>query len=120
MISFEQYKEACEQREKSDEIMYQYLKEQQTSFDERMKSNPIFKDEELHYSATVRCPCGHGLAYPKDCGPKHYWDCSAILKGIADKNVKHTDQLPFIFYDIKGEHEYRGTTRPIASKGSAG
>lgn len=78
-----------------------------------MAENPIFTDDELVYSANQLCPCGHGLAYPKDCGPSHYWDCSAILKGIADKSVQHTGQLPFAFYYIKVESERNGTTRGV-------
>jgi hypothetical protein len=36
----------------------------------------------LIYAATVRCPCGAGLAYEDSADPfKGYWDCSAILRG---------------------------------------
>lgn len=69
-------------------------------------------DEELVYSARARCPCGLGLAYPKDTTVHGYWDCSGILTGRADPNVPHTDKLPFAFYSIKAESEYWGTTRP--------
>ena len=112
MVTEQQFKDAIKQVEDAEKITKQYWVEKREQFTDRMKNNPIFTDEELRYSATARCLCGHGLAYPKECGPNHYWDCSAILKGIADKGVKHEGQLPFIFYDIKSESDYRGTTRP--------
>lgn len=74
-------------------------------------TNPIFTEDELRFAAKTRCPCGAGLAYPKGCGPRFYWDCSAILMGKADENVKHTDKLPFTFYEIHSENGWRGTTR---------
>ena len=111
MISEKQYIEAKIQLEKAQEVINSFHKEKGKAFEQRLKDNPIFTDEELIYSAYTLCPCGYGLAYPKDCGGNHYWDCSAILKGIADKEVTHTDQLPFVFYSIKGENERIGTTR---------
>lgn len=67
------------------------------------------KPGDLVYAAHHRCPCGAGLAYdPKgESGkPIHgFWDCSATLLGIADKMVTHTAQLPFVFYEIKGENQ---------------
>ena len=111
MVSKELYDLAISQKENAQTIINEYHHEQQEAFNSRIKNNPIFTDDELIYSATARCPCGHGLAYPKDCGINHYWDCSAILKGIEDKEVKHTAQLPFSFYNIKGESERKGTTR---------
>ena len=113
MISEEEYKEACKQLDSAQKVINKYHKEEQQRFDLRLKNNPVFTDEELFYSAYSLCPCGHGLAYPKGCGPGHYWDCSAILKGIHDKSVTHTGQLPFTFYDIKGESERNGTTRGV-------
>jgi hypothetical protein len=64
-----------------------------------------YKDSELVYSATARCPCGAGMAYvPGDL----YWDCSDILTNRAihrdlPGSKTHTDRLPFIFYKIKSE-----------------
>jgi hypothetical protein len=113
MITEEQLKEAREGEKKAQEIIRQYFIERNEVFKKRLAENPIFTDEELRYSAVSLCPCGHGLAYPKDCNINHYWDCSAILKGIADKNVQHTAKLPFSFYNIKSENEQRGTTRGI-------
>jgi len=103
MITKEQYEEANKQHEAAEKIMNQYHREKQLTFDQRLKSGVPFTDDDLMYSAYDLCPCGHGLAYPKDCGFGHYWDCSAILKGIADSKVKHTGQLPFAFYSIKSE-----------------
>lgn len=113
MITKEQYDTACTQRDEAQETINKYHREKMERFKERLKDNPIFTDEELVYSAFQLCDCGHGLAYPKDCGPGHYWDCSAILKGIADNKVEHTGELPFAFYDIKGESERNGTTRGV-------
>ena len=101
------------QKEQAQETINTYFKEKREAFQQRLKDNPIFTDDELRYSAVTLCPCGHGLAYPKDCIPGHYWDCSAILKGIADKNVEHTGQLPFASNSIKGESERNGTTRGV-------
>lgn len=117
MISEEQYKAASAAKDEAQKTINQFFLEQSQTFEERMKTNPIFTDDELFYSATSRCPCGAGLAYPKKCGPFHYWDCSAILTGTANKAVKHADQLPFAFYDVKGESEYNGTTRQKITPG---
>jgi hypothetical protein len=113
MITEEQYKEASAQVEASNEIISQYFKEKSAAFKLRMKENPIFTDDELHYAAHSLCDCGYGLAYPKGCGANHYWDCSAVLKGAADKEITHTAHLPFAFYKVKGESDYNGTTRGV-------
>ena len=74
---------------------------------------------ELVYAAVARCPCGAGIAYPRDAEPygeTAYWDCSAILTGTAGEGVKHTDKLPFMFYEIKSEYQpsaHGATTRPV-------
>lgn len=72
---------------------------------------------ELIYAATVRCPCGAGLAYDNETADpfKGFWDCSAIMLGTAREDVTHTARLPFVYYEIKGENQpsARGaTTRP--------
>lgn len=113
MVTEEQYQQASEEKEKAEATINQYFRERREAFERRMKENPIFTDDELFYSARLLCPCGHGLAYPKGCGSGYYWDCSAILKGIADKSVTHTDRLPFAFYDVKGESDRNGTTRGV-------
>ena len=111
MVTEEEYKAACAAKEESQKVINDYHREAREKFEQRMKDNPIFTDDELFYSARSRCTCGHGLAYPKGCGGNHYWQCSAMLKGIADKEVDHSEQFPFIFYSIKGESEHYGTTR---------
>lgn len=77
--------------------------------------------KDLVYAATQRCLCGAGMAYEKGADPfKGYWDCSAILLGEAipsgePGSVKHEAQLPFVFYEIKGENQPSAngaTTRP--------
>jgi hypothetical protein len=112
MITREEYEQALKTKDEADKVINQYFREKQQAFDERMKNNPVFTEEELRFSASTCCPCGAGLAYPKGCGMHHYWDCSAILMGKASLEVKHTDKLPFSFYDVKSESSYRGTTRP--------
>lgn len=105
MISKQEYDEAVAQRSAAQAIINQYGKEQRERFVERLQNNPVFTEEELIYSAMNRCPCGHGLAYPDGCGIDHYWDCSAILKGIHGKGTKHTAQLLFSMYNIKSENQ---------------
>jgi len=115
MISKNEYETAIEQKKVLETLINTYHKEQDDIFNQRLKDNPIFIDEELYYAATNRCPCGAGLAYPKACSAYHYWDCSAILKGIADSNVQHIDRLPFNCYNIKSENQLSSkgvTTRP--------
>lgn len=71
--------------------------------------------DRIVYAAYSRCPCGAGLAYDPcfEDGPlSGYWDCSDILLGIANTEVKHTGQLPFTFYEILSEQQpsARGST----------
>lgn len=120
-------------KELVEKIIAAFMKEQAEAFQERFKrfesgAEP-FKDEDLIYSAETLCPCGHGIAYPKGCGGFHHWDCSAILKGIADRSVQHTGQLPFTFYEVKSEQQpsangatTRGVFRPkpIAAPSTTG
>lgn len=113
MITREEYKRAIEQKDAAAKVINEYHAQEREAFKKRLEENPVFTDDELFYSATALCLCGHGLAYPKECAPDHHWDCSAILKGIADPNERHTGELPFMFYDIKGESEHRGTTRGV-------
>lgn len=80
--------------------------------------------DRLVYAAYARCPCGLGLAYDptfEDQGSPFrgplsgYWDCSGILLGTADPAVRHTDKLPFAFYEVKSEGQASAngaTTRP--------
>ena len=118
MITEEQYGAALKKKAEAEKVIKLFFMEKRNKFDERMKNNPIFKDDELIYSELTLCHCGHGLAYPKDCGFHHYWDCSAILKGEADKSVKHVDKLPFIYAHISSETQspenpHKGTTRGV-------
>jgi len=103
MITEEQYKEAIKIKEEAQKTINKYCIEINDRFEERMKTNPIFNKDELIFSAFQRCPCGAGLAYPKNCGFNHYWDCSDILMGKQDNQVKHTGILPFSTYEIKSE-----------------
>lgn len=115
MISEQEYKNALQAKQDSETVLHKYHQEQEVFFKQRLANNVPFKDEELIYSRYTLCPCGHGLAYPKSCSPGHYWDCSAILKGVQDPSVKHTDHLPFFAFDVKGEIDgetTRGVFRP--------
>ena len=73
------------------------------------------KAEDLIFAAYTRCPCGLGMAYVRGSGGFSYWDCSGILMGTSDETMKHSDQLPFTFYEIKSELQPSAngaTTRP--------
>ena len=113
MITEQNYKNAVEEQNKATKVINDYFAQKREEFNKKMQSNPIFSDDDLLYSAVSLCPCGHGLAYPKECTTNHYWDCSAILKGIADLSVEHTGKLSFMFYDVKSESERNGTTRGV-------
>jgi hypothetical protein len=103
MITKKQYEKAVSLRDMGQDLINAYNKQKIEAFQKRMQENPVFTDDELRYSAHDLCPCGHGIAYPTGCGSHHYWDCSAILKGIADPTVQHCAKLPFAFYSIKSE-----------------
>lgn len=78
----------------------------------------VITDNDLVYSAYSRCPCGAGLAYKRNAKPNSdewAWDCSAILKGVANDKITHTAILPFVFWEIKSELQPSvngATTRP--------
>lgn len=121
MISKQDYEAAVAAKSEAESVINQYHQDRQAAFEKRIVENPIFTDEELIYSRDSLCTCGYGIAYPRDCGPLHYWDCSAILKGTADQSVKHTVPLPFAFYDVKAEtpeQTTRGVFRPRPVSGS--
>ena len=79
-----------------------------------------YTDDELIYAATSRCPCGAGLAYPKNIGSRGSWDCSDILTGRAipkdqPGSKMHGGPWPFVFYEVKSEQQPSAngaTTRP--------
>lgn len=85
-------------------------------------SERTYRDDELTYAATSRCPCGAGLAYPLGTGSRGAWDCADILTGRAIPSgqpgaAMHTDRLPFVFWEVKSEHQPSAngaTTRPKA------
>lgn len=74
-----------------------------------------FSDAELIYSATARCQCGAGLAYPSDRNVRgrESWVCSRVLRdGEAESGH---DSYPFAFYEAKSEltpSAHGATTRP--------
>lgn len=115
-ISKEEYEAASKQRDAAEATMNAYHAQEQNVFNQRMNDNPIFTPEELVYSAFARCKgCNAGLAYPKGCGPRHYWDCADVLTGKIQNPGKEHVQFPFMFYDIKSEEQPSAngaTTRP--------
>lgn len=116
--SEELHAEAKALDEKSMDLKRQALEARQ----EELRQIPI--GERLVYAAYGRCPCGAGLAYDPCYEDKSspfvgplsgYWDCSEILLGTARTDVKHTDKLPFAFYEVKSEGQPSAngaTTRP--------
>lgn len=78
-----------------------------------------FSADELRFAATERCACGAGLAYPIGCNVHDAWHCSAILRGIASRELAHSAPLPFSFYEIKSEDQpsARGATTRDEPKG---
>ena len=103
-VTEEAYAAAVAAKHAAESVINQFFREKAVEFQMKLDLGTPFTDEDLIYAAYNLCPCGHGMAYPRDCGGGHYWDCSAILKGIAnDPTVKHTDRLPFSMYSIKSE-----------------
>lgn len=74
-----------------------------------------YANEQLCFSRAARCKCGEGLAYPNDGDVRGSWSCSAILRGDAVQDEAHDMVRPFMFWNVKSEHETPGrkeTTRP--------
>lgn len=76
-----------------------------------------FTDDELVYAAGARCECGAGYAYPKSSGMRGRWTCSSVLKAEekALPPTMHSEDLPFVFYEVKSENQPSAngaTTRP--------
>jgi hypothetical protein len=111
MITKEEYEAALIKLNEANIIIREFHKQENETVKEKIRNNHIFTDEELNYSAQALCRCSHGLAYPKGCPIDHYWSCSAVLKGISDDKIEHTINLPFMYYDVRGESEQLGTTR---------
>jgi hypothetical protein len=97
-------------------------------------SSPVLTDKDLLYSATGRCRCGAGLAYPLDHALAmkiRAWVCADMLKGTAEgavgvhdvfsgipENTEH-DFLPFAFWKVREEtsvnNRGRWSTRPAGT-----
>ena len=83
-----------------------------------------FEPEELLFSATARCSCRAGMAYPKKINSStSSWFCSAVLLGEAkhpkDGGLTSHLEYPFAFYSIKSEDQpsaQGATTRPEIKK----
>lgn len=117
IVSHEEYMDALLQRQLLDQRIRTYEAERQTAVHLRAhKLAEPFKDDELVYSRENRCNCGAGLAYPKGCGPFHYWRCSAQLKTAGGQVPGlHSNPLPFGSYEIKAENAAH-STRPKAGE----
>ena len=76
----------------------------------------LYTDAELTYSATARCHCGAGLAYPGNSAAAQAlgsWVCSRVLRDGAA--AEEHDRFPFAFYELKSERTISAngaTTRP--------
>jgi hypothetical protein len=56
----------------------------------------VYKAGELVFAKCRKCPCGALLAYPGHVDINSgYWSCSAVLQGIANTKVEHTEKFPF-------------------------
>ena len=65
----------------ADNTLIQKLKQEAAELDvQKSKLLKTYKDKQLVYAATARCPCGAGLAHPKKCGQQGSWDCSATAR----------------------------------------
>lgn len=70
-----------------------------------------YNDHELLYSATARCRCGAGVAYPLDhqrALQMGAWVCSAVLK--EDVDVGQHDSFPWAFFKIREETSINNRT----------
>jgi hypothetical protein len=119
MITREEYEAAKTAHDDAQKVINEYAtQEEQRRYALAQKHEAeghTYTDAELVYAATARCGCGAGLAYFKGTSLRGFWDCSATLKGTADKAVQHTDRLPFAFYEVKSEKQpsaQGATTRP--------
>jgi len=117
MITKEEYQQAISVRDQAEVTINAYGKQRIEEFGARWAKFLIggdpFPDTDLRYSASARCHCGAGLAYPRNCGGLHQWDCSAVLKGEATEGAH--EKYPFMFYEIKSEEQpsaHGATTRP--------
>ena len=102
MISRQRYEIACHQYAESQEIMEAYSRERKERFEKRQADDYEWLDNELVYSASRRCECGAGLAYPEGCPDGWYWECSAVLKGVGGDG-RHSGRLFFIYCDVEKE-----------------
>lgn len=75
-----------------------------------------YRPEQLCYSASCRCRCGAGLAYPRNLDVRGAWECSAILLGDAAPSLDHDGPRPFMFWSVLSEDQRARTggltTRP--------
>jgi len=119
-----QIKALEDQKKPLEEKLHKIYQQEQTTVEAKLKRCNAGKDkfttDELIFSATARCECGAGLAYPIGIGIHGCWDCADILLGKAipagqEGSKTHSGSMPFAFYEIKSENQpsaYGATTRP--------
>jgi hypothetical protein len=72
---------------------------------------------QIVYSASVRCPCGHGLAHDAAAGDRAVWMCGLVLGGEAAQSGEHEPPHPIITWSVRDERHPAAngaTTRPGA------
>lgn len=106
-------------KERLQQISAQRGKAVQQRIEAALKGRGDFKLDELRFAAYERCSCGAGFAYPVDIDirlpNRACWDCSAILRGLAEHGSSHSNSMPFAFYEVKSENQPSAngaTTRP--------
>ena len=126
-ITETEYLDAKAKSAEAEKVISKYHEQKDKDFEDRLKTNPIFSEDELIFAAFNRCPCGYGLAYPKNCTLNHYWDCAGILMDKASKSIRHAARLPFMYYEIKSEDQpsangstTRGTVIPQTTPNKTG
>ena len=116
MVTREQYEEARKQHDEAEKVIQSWHAEEaerrESRWQEYLTGKRFFTDDELRYARDLLCPCGHGMAYPKESRLNGAWECSAALKGLSPA---HSEPLPFAFYDVKSEEQGDGkqTTRGV-------
>jgi hypothetical protein len=107
-------------QERQREIWAKEHKDCEAKIERVYEGKDAFELNDLVFAAYDKCPCGAGLAYPKNIGIRGFWDCSDLLLNRAipkgeEGSKTHTAQLPFMFYEIKSENQPSAkgaTTRP--------
>ena len=131
-VTDEEARQAVVSRNRAEALLQIYHHQKDQDFAarwDRFKDGEHFDEQDLVYAATQRCPCGYGLAHPKDCDVRHAWNCAGVLLGMVPLSLRtgisHRVGLSFMFYDVKSEGQpsargatTRGTIKPSPDWGS--